>query len=52
MATKTVTRDDLAHEIAELRARQKRLPVHFEDKREVLAEEIDVLVRRLLALDG
>jgi hypothetical protein len=51
VATKTASRDDIATRIAEKRAKQKRLPIHFEAKREELAEEIDVLVRQWLACD-
>ena len=47
--TDDATREQIARAIAELRRRHKRLPVHFEEQRKVLADEVDLLVLDYLA---
>ena len=42
-------RDRIAEEIAKVRAEQKRLPIHFVEKRELLADRLEGLVSEWLA---
>ena len=39
----------IAEEIAKVRVEQKRLPIHFIEKRELLAERLEGLVKEWLA---
>ena len=47
--TDTSTRAELKAAIKVLRAKQVRLPAHWVDRRQEIAEEVDVLVARVLA---
>lgn len=49
--TDTSTRAELVEAIEVLRARQRRLPVHFVEARDDLADEVDLLVERVLGMD-
>lgn len=52
MATEVVvTREVIAAAIAAKRAKQQRLPAHWEKRREEIAAEIEVLVLEWLASD-
>lgn len=42
--TETLTRDDIAAHIAELRAKQQRLPKAYVEEREEYAQMLEVLV--------
>lgn len=46
--TTTRERDAIAEEIAKVRAEQVRLPAHWVDKREMLAQRLETLVREWL----
>lgn len=45
------TRAELTEAIAHLRAKQRRMPEHFVDKRQAIADEVDRLVERVVLLD-
>ena len=46
------TRAELEARITQLRDKQRRLPVHWEKRREEIAAQIEVLVLDWLAADG
>ena len=47
-----ITREHIAAEIANLRAKQRRMPAHWVKRREQVGAEIDALVEEWLAVDG
>jgi hypothetical protein len=49
MVEVVVTRETIAADIAALRVKQERLPAHWQERREELAEQIETLVLDWLA---
>lgn len=45
------TRDEIAEAIAHLRARAKRMPAHWAERRQEIADEVDLLVAEWLAAE-
>jgi hypothetical protein len=52
MVETVTTRADIEARIAELRTKQERMPSHWAERREQVAEEIEALVLDWLASDG
>ena len=50
--TDTSTRAELIEAIEVLRARQRRLPAHFVDARDAIADEVEILVDQINGLDA